>query len=113
MLSREDKTGNPSSHTLTEWLLSKFSIDSGLPERSSAEQSDMCGWLDDKFDTQCITSRGLANNLGLVLEGLLTRSECRRIIGETERLGYGRTSFPHMYRGNRRLQLDDADGLFS
>jgi len=51
--------------------------------------------------------------LGIVLSGLLTRRECQKIIAETERVGYGYTSFPKAYRGNRRLQLDDVTGTLA
>ena len=50
---------------------------------------------------------------GVVLEHLLTRRECRDLIEETEGLGYGRTSFPHAYRGNTRVQADDVPGALA
>lgn len=39
---------------------------------------------------------------------LLSPGECRRLVAATEQLGYGRTDYDQAYRGNLRLQCDDA-----
>lgn len=73
----------------------------------------MGSWLAEGFDEGCIQMRELVGGLGIVLENVLTRCECKRIIEETERVGYGYTNFPQRYRGNRRLQLDDISGTLA
>jgi len=50
---------------------------------------------------------------GIILENVLTRRECQRIIQETESIGYGslgegKTGMA--YRSNRRIQFDDSEG---
>lgn len=102
-----------SAEDLTSWLVRRYSNDRGVPEHFCQKRSMMGNWVSDAFDTSSITRRDLPHSLGVVLENVLTRQECQRIVDETERIGYGYTSFPQAYRGNRRLQLDDAEGLLA
>jgi len=104
------QSGEPPPTKLTSWLTSKFFMDPQLPEQC-VHHAKMGDWLQgDKDD---ITTKQLPQGLGTVVEGLLTRLECQRIIAETENLGYGYTNFPKQYRGNRRLQVDDATGAMA
>jgi len=43
----------------------------------------------------------------LQLEKFLTDAECERLNAAAERVGYGKTSYPQEYRGNRRLITTD------
>jgi len=93
---------------LTEWLQGRFTLDSRQPEHES-RNSNLGACLAQNFRSEVIQKRELQHGLGVVLDNVLTRCECQRLIEATETIGYGYTSFPQAYRGNRRLQLDDAE----
>lgn len=101
---------------LTEWLLSRFGAEPENPEHPP-QQVDADAWLRaEDFDPARVTVREMEGGLdgfGIVLENVFTRRECQRIIEETERLGYGHLGegkTGRAYRGNCRLQVDDAGG---
>jgi len=99
---------------LTQWIFPRFNVDLGEEEKPVVSKE--LGHLLQVYDTQHITMRELEGGLsgfGIVLENLLTRSECQRIISETEGIGFGHLGTGRtgkMYRGNRRLQIDDTSG---
>jgi len=103
-----------SSTELNQWVL-QYDVDSGIPEHPP-QKLDLAHWLDSDFDINKVTCRELENGLngfGIILENVLTRKECQRIIEATERIGYGHLGTGktgNAYRGNKRLQLDDANG---
>jgi len=106
--------GHLSPEELTSWLMSHFGKE---PENAELppQQMDM-DWLASGFDTSRISMHemeGGLNGFGIILENALTREECKRIIEETERIGYGhlgRGMTGRAYRGNCRLQIDDTGG---
>jgi len=102
-----------SSHALTAWLTSSFFADPGFPEHIAIKNTQMGSWLEQASEADDITARDVAKGCGTLLENVLTRQECQRIIQATERLGYGVTNFLQEYRGDRRLQLDDVSGLLA
>jgi predicted 2-oxoglutarate/Fe(II)-dependent dioxygenase YbiX len=77
----------------------------------------MSKWLGNEFDVEKVAATELEGGLagfGLILENVLSRRECQHIIAATERIGYGtlgKGNTGAAYRGNRRLQLDDANGV--
>jgi len=100
---------------LSAWIFPQFDVDSGIPEHPP-KSMDLSHWLDSDFDINKVTFRELENGLegfGIILENVLTRRECKRIIEETERVGYGHLGTGktgNAYRGNKRLQIDDNNG---
>jgi len=109
--------GRPSAEDLTRWIKRSFCFKhlSEFPEHEDRAEKGMASWLDD-FMPDRVTAISLGEgvmDLGLALQSVFTRAECWRIIAATERHGYGRTGYPQQYRGNRRLQLDDATGAFT
>eukprot|EP00419_Tripos_fusus_P027974 CAMPEP_0172699822 /NCGR_PEP_ID=MMETSP1074-20121228/30459_1 /TAXON_ID=2916 /ORGANISM="Ceratium fusus, Strain PA161109" /LENGTH=135 /DNA_ID=CAMNT_0013521085 /DNA_START=265 /DNA_END=668 /DNA_ORIENTATION=+ len=112
----DDTTGahdDISPEALTAWISSRFWPDPLVPEHPAMECASMGSWIADELSLASIQRSDLPSDLGIVLSGLLTRRECQKIIAETERVGYGYTSFPKAYRGNRRLQLDDVTGTLA
>ena len=109
-----------SANELSEWITAQcyHALDVNY-EQEPVECATMAEWLEGECSYKStnnprrLTSTPVAHDLGHCLGGLLSRSECREIIGETERIGYGVTSYPKSYRGNRRLQLDDTSGVLS
>lgn len=103
----------PSSDDLTRWIKRSYALQlrSDGPEHEGLSTKD-ASWLSSNFDAEVVERRDL-QGLGFELLNLFSRSECWNIIQETETLGYGRTAYPHAYRGNRRLQLDDAPGCLA
>ncbi|KAK3264926.1 hypothetical protein CYMTET_26363 [Cymbomonas tetramitiformis] len=110
---------------LTEWLWNNFSrsIDSDDKiEQPAVSVADTGSWITsftaegNDFDHKKVRARELPGGLdgcGLVLENVLTRKECQRIIAKTEGLGYGllgRGKTGAAYRGNQRVQMDDVTG---
>ena len=91
-------------------------------ERSVAQVVDAGAWLSDDRDSladvHCTELPGgldasASVGFGIVLENLLSKSECEAIIRKTEELGYGRIGSSKTgaaYRGNRRVQIDDLTG---
>jgi hypothetical protein len=105
-----------SAQELTSWLLAKFGAEPEQPEHAPQARK-LDGWLrPEDFDASRVTVREMEGGLdgfGIVLENVFTRRECQRIIEETEAVGYGHLGegkTGRAYRGNCRLQLDDADG---
>jgi len=92
--------------------INRFNVDSGEPEQPPVKK-DLAHWLQVDHEPQ-VTMRELEGGLkgfGIVLENLLSRKECLKIIEETEATGFGHlgTNKTGMaYRGNRRLQMDDT-----
>lgn len=107
--SQEPEGEDLSAEALTTWLVQRYSNDRCIPEHMGEKRNGMGKWVSDAFDTSSIACWDLPHSLGVVLENVFSRQECQRIVDETERVGYGATSFPQQYRGNRRLQLDDVD----
>lgn len=98
---------------LSSRILEDFSRDSQRAEHHGMKSTTMGEWLDADFEPARIARRELQHGLGIVLEGVLSRQECLRVIRETEELGYGRTGYMQEYRGNRRLMLDDVGGAMA
>jgi len=100
---------------LTEWI-GQYQVDITELEQASVETHGE-DWLDKEFDVNQVTVKDLhdggLNGYGIILENVLTRKECQRIIQETERIGYGSLGSGKTgkaYRGNRRLQIDESSG---
>ena len=100
---------------LSAWLDSQtlLHFDDGEDEQSSQPDEAMGSWLDSHGPSTPVSSRMLANELGIVLEGVLSRRECQRMIVAAEQHGFGQTSFPKHWRGNQRVMLDDTSGALA
>jgi len=105
-----------SAEELTGWLEAHFMEE---PEQAELppQSVDMDTWLrPEDFEPSQVRLQELEgglNGFGIVLEGVLSRRECRRIVEETERIGYGNLGDGRTgkaYRGNCRLQIDDTSG---
>jgi len=100
---------------LTAWITSNFGVEPEQPELAP-QKLDMDSWLKEDFDTSRVTMHELEgglNGFGIVLENVFTRAECKRIIEETEKVGFGHLGHGKTgkaYRGNCRLQVDDTGG---
>lgn len=102
---------------LCSTLLSRYRQTNDTPE-VPARVAPMGSWIDPAlFQRDRVRVRELEGGLagfGVVVENILSRKECLSIIEQTETLGYGKLGRGRTgaaYRGNRRLQLDDQDGL--
>lgn len=76
---------------LSDFIFPAYDVDSGIPEHP-AIQMDMDNFLDYDFNVDVVTKKELEgglNGYGIILENVFTRRECKRIIEETERIGYG------------------------
>jgi prolyl 4-hydroxylase len=105
-----------SREELTSLLLANFGEEPAQPEHPP-QQLNMDAWLrSEDFDASRVTVRemeGGLDGMGIVLENVFTRRECRAIIEETEKVGYGHLGegkTGRAYRGNCRLQIDDVGG---
>jgi hypothetical protein len=79
-----------SSSELTE-IVNKFNEDSGIPEQSP-RSINLDHWLSNEYNIENVIVKELEgglNGYGIILENLLTRRECQKIIEETEAIGYG------------------------
>ena len=115
----------PSAQALSAWARERCSdpADCELPERESLALPDMGAWLlvpHGEAAAAAAARRAVAVVGGIegavLVQGVLSR----QVQGVPARdRGNGaprlrrRTSFPQSYRGNRRLQLDDASGTFA
>jgi len=117
----KDKTNQQedlSAKDLTSFLNTNFSKEPESPEGSPHQINLDCNWLQEKdFNPSGVVMRELGegglNGCGIVLHNVFSRSECKRIIEETEKLGYGQLGegkTGKAYRGNCRLQIDEAAG---
>lgn len=80
-----------SQQELSDFIFPNFDVDSGIPEHP-AIQANVDNFLDSNFNIDAITVRELEgglNGFGIILENVFTRRECKYIIEETEKLGYG------------------------
>lgn len=93
--------------------------DDKLPSLPGRCAQDLSGWLTPNDDaTERIAVRdmpGGVDGCGIVLENVLTRQECQRIIEHTEKVGYApigeaRRGAVSVVRNNRWLQADDTSG---
>eukprot|EP00933_Yihiella_yeosuensis_P047600 TRINITY_DN4345_c0_g1_i1.p1 TRINITY_DN4345_c0_g1~~TRINITY_DN4345_c0_g1_i1.p1 ORF type:complete len:551 (-),score=62.90 TRINITY_DN4345_c0_g1_i1:348-2000(-) len=99
-----------SQEDLTRWIVRSFRhFDrDNCPEKDAVKIRNTGSWLQSGLKHEPV--RVNIAQLGFELQSLLSREECWCIIKDTEAIGYGRTSYPQGYRGNRRLQIDDVSG---
>jgi hypothetical protein len=62
----------------------------------------------NKQHTKCLRTSLSGDNRGLfpqafLISNVFSRDECKSLIGTAESVGFGRTQYPHDYRGNLRL----------
>jgi hypothetical protein len=109
--AQEDLPGG----ALNAWIMERFNQGSDSPELPP-QKIDLSACLSSDFDCSQIQRQDLQGGLagfGVVLEGVLTRAECMRLIEASEKVGYGTlgdSATGAAYRGNRRLQLDETSG---
>eukprot|EP01063_Lacrimia_lanifica_P018334 TRINITY_DN25261_c0_g1_i1.p1 TRINITY_DN25261_c0_g1~~TRINITY_DN25261_c0_g1_i1.p1 ORF type:complete len:262 (+),score=95.77 TRINITY_DN25261_c0_g1_i1:80-865(+) len=82
-------------------------------ERKAAPVPGMAAWLDEDGGAEVGVEDlpGGLDGIGVVMNNVLSREECRRIIDATEGLGYGllgKSKTGAAYRGNTRVQVIDA-----
>jgi len=111
----ESKNTDLTKNELTQWIMDRFNVQPTIPERET-QQISLEGWLknDENFDIKNIKVKELDGGLdgyGIVLENVLTRRECQKIIEAIENIGFGSlgmSSTGQAFRGNRRLQIHDT-----
>jgi hypothetical protein len=110
-------SGDLSAAALSAWVVRPRSMRSNDgPEPDAVTCASMGAWLDaSSFDATAVSTRplGAGGALGVLATRVLSRRECQRVIAESEAAGFGRTSFPQAYRGNRRVQFDDTSGALA
>ena len=95
--------------------MERFNQGSDAPELPP-QPIDLSAYLSPDFDTSQIRKLELEGGLdgfGVILENVLTRAECKKLIEASEKVGYGTlgdSATGAAYRGNRRLQLDEITG---
>jgi hypothetical protein len=109
---------------LTNHIFPRFEEDedSSVLEGQVHEVEEMNSWLVTTFpphkqeEIKVIELNGGLDFTGIILENVLTREECLSIIENTEKLKYGKLGqgkTGQAYRGNRRVQVDDTNQLFT
>jgi len=112
-----------SSDDLRVWILSNF-IPKGEIEHEKKVTTLPKDLLDsDSFNVKDLGLETLTGGMsgpgpacGIVVQGLLSRNECKNIIEYTEGIGYGimgTANTGRAYRGNTRCMCVDTDGDFT